>query len=113
MSRNKNCSLCSQHVGKLDDNTWIFYKEVGITHNEKNACIDYNCVNCLDIAYHRWRCHTCETIYNKDEEFCDKGGCLYCIKCLTYNIILTNQLLTCKCMVCQNRQNNLFLKKQT
>jgi len=82
MSAAKNCSSCSQQVGKLNDGTWIFYKEVGISHKGSKASVEYNCVKCVDSEYHKWLCLPCGTIYNKEEEFYDAEGYSICMKCI-------------------------------
>jgi hypothetical protein len=42
MSFTKNCGICQQKVGKMENGNWVFYVEMGITHNIINKKISLN-----------------------------------------------------------------------
>ena len=111
MSSTKNCSMCLQQVGKMEDRSWIFYKELGINHiiSEKkiSACVEYGCEDCINSNSHKWCCISCNKIYKKTDEFCDSMGYKCCVECLKEKVILTTHKLDCDCMVCVNLEHNL------
>jgi hypothetical protein len=111
MSSVKNCSSCLQQVGKMEDGTWIFYKELGINHiiSEKkiSALVEYGCKDCINSKYHKWICVSCNRNYNKEDEFCDSVGYHCCIQCLKEKVMLTKHKLNCSCMVCVTIEHNL------
>jgi hypothetical protein len=114
MSSTKNCGICKQLVGKLGNGNWVFYVEMGISNNIINgkicSSLEYGCQYCVN--QNHWACVSCDTVYDKKYEFCDKKGYRCCIRCIEREIIRTNNIPNCKCLVCQSIVNNYFLNNR-
>ena len=52
MSFTKNCGICQQTVGKMENGNWVFYVEMGISHTIINkkicASLNYGCQKCVN-----------------------------------------------------------------
>jgi len=110
MAFTKNCGICKQTVGKLGNGNWVFYVEMGINNIIINgkicSSVVYGCQNCVN--QNHWMCISCNTVYNKKEEFCDTKGYRCCRKCIEKEIIRTNNFPNCNCLVCQETVNNSY-----
>lgn len=114
MSFTKNCGICQQKVGKMENGNWVFYVEMGISHtiiNKKRcASLNYGCQKCVN--QNLWMCVSCDNVYDKEQEFCDTKGYRCCTNCIEKTIMTTNNILNCNCLVCQGVVNNYLLNNR-
>jgi hypothetical protein len=114
MAFTKNCEICMQQVGKLGNGNWVFYVETGVNHTIINhqicASVKYGCQNCVN--QNNWTCVSCDTVYDKEDEFCNTKGYNCCKDCIEKEIIRTNNFPRCHCLVCQGIVNNSYLNNR-
>jgi len=116
MSFTKNCGICREKVGKMENGIWVFYVEMGISHTIINkkicASINYGCQKCVN--QNLWMCVSCDNVYDKEQEFCDTKGYRCCRNCIEKSLMtipncIEKSLMTipnCNCLVCQEVLNN-------